>query len=465
MPKQDRRQRVGTQDETTRTKWLRATHQAETLELGQASVRSFQQERHARGERARSILDGAHADGRELTPSEERDFDQAMDDVDELKALIGGEEAARDRARSDFAGTTDRAGEAGFRFRLADGREIPGVRHGESFAAALGHERRSLPVVGGNDGGGSLDLGRSIMAVINGEQPIIESAQRAQSISNDPSGGYLTSPQMSSLFIDLARSRSIMSAAGAITVPLNGPETRILRVTQDPVAAFKAELAQLTETDMKFGLVVLYPKTLGAVITVSEELAADGQNAGRIIQETLAQSVANQLDRAFFRGIGTIEGQEFSGVLDDPDVNVVDLSGAAPTSFDEVVDAIQLVRDANGEPVVRIDSPRTAGQYAKLADTTGQPLQPPAEVAALRHLVSTQTPVDLGTGSDESVSVVGNFGSAFVMLGIRSSFRVEVSPYAGDAFETFARKVRIVGRVDLAIGRPSHLSLVENIGV
>lgn len=85
-------------------------------------------------------------------------------------------------------------------------------------------------------------------------------------------------------------------------------------------------------------------------------------------------------------------------------------------------------------------------------------------VAELRHRKSTQVPVDLGAGGDESVSVVGNFRTGFVILGIRSAFRVEVSREAGDSWDNLARKIRIWGRADLAIGRPAHLSLITGIG-
>jgi HK97 family phage major capsid protein len=434
-------------------------------------LRAIRQKRHQRERDGQAIMDKASKAGRAMTGTEEREFDRLMDERDELNELDDYCEAQRERIiddleREEGGNPAGRDNGPGIRFTTADGRSVRGIVHGESFARLAGgrtgwRTERDIDTE-------ELSLGRALVGMISGDRDVMEREMRANVVSLDPQGGFFVQPELAGLFIDLARSQSILSQAGAITIPLNTGETRILRVSQDPQAAWKAELHALNETDVRFESVQLYPKPLGCVVDISEELVQDGANAAAQIENVLVAAIADQLDRSLFVGItDEFPGRTFHGIIDDPDVNTVDMGSSAPaaaTAFDEIIDAIQLVEEANGMPDVHILSPRTWGQYGKLKDTQNQPIQMPAAVAALRHLRTTQVPTDLGAGSDESVSVVGNFRSGFVILGIRNAFKVEVSREAGNAFENLGRKVRVWGRADMAIGRPSHLSLIENIG-
>ncbi|MDX2676183.1 phage major capsid protein [Streptomyces soliscabiei] len=431
---------------------------------GALLIRELKAKRTEREDQARELTKRG-----KLNATEERQFNSLMDERDDLDELVtqAEERLEDDRGRRDDDGERGRGNAPALYFHTADGGKVRGVRHGESFARAAGTPARI-----GQDATEELSVGRALLGILRGDYSVMEREMRAQVIAQDPAGGFFVTPTLGSLFIDKARAMSIVSQAGAITIPLGSSETRILRTDTDPTAEWKAELQALHSTDVKFGAVVLYPKVLGCIADISEELIEDGgPNAAAQIEAVLSQAVASQLDRSFWRGVsggaadGDVAGRYFTGILDDPDVNTVDMAGAAPTDYDEWIDAIQLVEDANGTPTVRIDSPRTAAQLAKLKETsTGAYLKAPDSVAALRHLKTTQTPVTLGGSNNQSVSVVGNFATGYVIIGIRSAFRIEVSNQAGDAFENLGRKVRVWGRADMAIGRPSHLTLVQAIG-
>lgn len=433
-------------------------------------IRELKYKRTEREGQARELLERG-----KLSAAEERRFDTIVDERDDLDELVTQAEERLEDARRGFDDDDRRGGRGGrgrdnapaMYFHTADGRKVRAVRHGESFSEASGTADKTK---GGADGE-DLSLGRALVGILRGDHQIMEREMRAQAVGVGPSGGFFVMPTLAGMFIDLARAQSAVSQAGAVTIPLNSGETRILRTTVDPVAAWKGEGSSLNDTEIKFGAVTLFPKVLGCIAEISEELIEDGANAAAVIQSTLAAAVADQLDRSFWRGVSggagdnDVTGRTFTGVLDDPDVNVVDMAGAAPTDYDEWIDAIQLVEDANGMPDVRIDAPRTAGQLAKLKETgTGAYLKAPDSVAALQYLKTTQTPVTLGGSNNQSASVVGNFASAFVVIGMRTQFHIEVSNQAGDAFENLTRKVRIWGRADMAIGRPQHLSLIKAIG-
>ncbi|MFI1951981.1 phage major capsid protein [Streptomyces xinghaiensis] len=432
---------------------------------GSLLIRELKAKRTKRQEEANQIWERS---GGRPSSTEQRTFDRLLDERDELDEMVtqAEERLERDRGAVDDDRSKGTRDAPNLYFHTADGRKVRAVRHGESFAQATG---AALPT--GTGGDSDLSLGRALVGILRGDHSIMERELRAQVVAQDPAGGFFVTPALGSLFIDQARSQSVISQAGAMTIPLGAGETRILRTATDPTASWKAELGALNDTDVKFEAVTLYPKVLGCIADISEELIEDGANAAAQIEAVLSAAVANQLDRSFWRGLsdGTggndVAGRYFTGILDDPDVGTVDLAGAAPTDYDEWIDAIQLVEDANGIPNVRIDSPRTAAQLAKLKEaTTNAYLAPPEQVTALRHFKTTQTPVTLGSGNDESASVIGNFASAYVIIGIRSAFRVEVSNQAGNAFENLGRKVRVWGRADMAIGRPSHLAVVQAIG-
>lgn len=431
---------------------------------GSLLIRELKSKRTERQDQARQIMTRA---GAKMNTAEQRDFDRLMDEYENLDEMVtqAEERTENDRGAVDEDRPNGRRDAPNLYFHTADGKKVRAVRHGESLARAVNAPRPT-----GADGE-ELSLGRALVGILRGDHSIMEREMRAQVVAQDPAGGFFVTPTLGNLFIDLARSQSVISQAGAMTIPLGSGETRILRTTTDPTAEWKPELGALNNTDVQFGAVVLYPKVLGCVADISEELIEDGANAAAQIEAVLSAAVANQLDRSFWRGVSNgsgdndVAGRYFTGILDDPDVGTVDMAGAVPSDYDEWIDAIQLIEDANGTPNVRIDSPRTAAQLAKLKEaTTNAYLSPPEQVAALRHFKTTQTPVTLGAGNNQSASVVGNFASAYVIIGIRSAFRVEVSNQAGNAFENLGRKVRVWGRADMAIGRPAHLALVQAIG-
>lgn len=427
---------------------------------GALLIRELKSKRTERQDQARQIMTRA---GAKMNSAEQREFDRLMDEHDDLNEMVTQAEERIEGSRSAVDDPSEgRRDTPNLYFHTKDGRKVRAVRHGESFARAVGAS---------GTGSEDLSVGRALVGMLRGDYSVMERELRAQVVGQDPAGGFFVTPTLGNMFIDLARSQSVISQAGAMTIPLGSGETRIMRTATDPTAAWKAELHALNNTDVRFEAVTLFPKVLGCVADISEELIEDGANAAAQIEAVLAAAVANQLDRSFWRGVSNgdgdndVAGRYFTGILDDPDVGTVDLAGAAPADYDEWIDAIQLVEDANGTPDVRVDSPRTAAQLAKLKEaTTNAYLSPPEQVAALRHFKTTQTPVTLGSGNDESVSVVGNFASAYVIIGIRSEFRIEVSNQAGNAFENLGRKVRVWGRADMAIGRPSHLALVQAIG-
>ena len=89
--------------------------------------------------------------------------------------------------------------------------------------------------------------------------------------------------------------------------------------------------------------------------------------------------------------------------------------------MDDVSLAVQGCRNFNEEPNALLWSPRTAGTYDRLKDTTNQPLRPPESYANLQKHVTKQLPDNLGGGANESIALVGN--ATLVQRGVGDALR------------------------------------------
>lgn len=422
-------------------------------------IRDLQAKRTKLVDDAQALNDKVRRSGRKMTTAETSEFDKLLSEAERVDAEVQRAQAAQDADARALGGVPDdpagpdlggrgrrAAGRGSVLLQTADGRDLRGYLPGE---------RMSGPDTGEHP------IGRAIIGAVTGH-----TYERDMGISVAPSGGFFVDEQLSSMLIDQARAQSIMSLAGAVATPISGP-TEIVRVTGDPTASWRSENAEIAETDLTLGTISLRPQSLAAMVTLSEELAMDAPNAPAVVESVLSASIAAQLDRAFVRGAdGGLPSPIGTGLLDDADVHSVALD-AAPTDYDPWLDAVGKIWGSNLEPLVRIDSPRTARDLAKLKRGTDDDMQltQPAEVAALRHIRSNQIPEDLGSGSDESVSVVGNFGlaGAAVLLGIRHGLRLEATRTGADSFERLQLKIRIWGRFAFAIGRPGGIALITGI--
>lgn len=241
-------------------------------------INSLRQKRSKITDQARAILDKV-PDDQTISAADEERFDKLMTEADDLDDQITRAEVERERERR----RTDRlvGGEISdgmFRFRTADGREVPGL--------LAEHRLSDLPEFRSQGKGSIFDdvdvddlsLGRFVIAAVTGDwshAPAEEAAMRAMTTTPDSGGGFLIPGALSSMLIDEARSQSVLIPAGAITVPMTTSTLDIARVTGSPSAEFRAvgeELVALPSTQATLGRITLRALTLGAVVDLSEEL-------------------------------------------------------------------------------------------------------------------------------------------------------------------------------------------------
>ena len=209
-----------------------------------------------------------------------------------------------------------------------------------------------------------------------------------------------------------------------------------------------------------FDAITFTAHKLAALVAIDNELLEDTANADATIENSIAKAIALALDFAGLYGSGAApQPQGLHGI-----VPAVPAGGAA--SYDLMLNAIADVHGANFEPNAVIYNARTARQLSELKTTQGAYLMPPPDYAALSKYVTNQIPSNLGTGTNESQSFVGQWDQ--LALGLRSSLQIEVSREAGyfdgaAVQSSFSRDQTVIRAILRADWQPLHLNAFAEV--
>ena len=277
-------------------------------------------------------------------------------------------------------------------------------------------------------------------------------------------GGWLVSEAVSAQMIDLARNKSCVMQAGAYTMKMPTPEMRLVKLTSDPTAYWRAEHSAITASDWTLEPINLHAVSLGCLVEVSLELLQDATNAGSMLQNAMAAAIALEMDRAALYGNGVTEPTGLNNIADVETISK-GVNGATVTTYDDFSNACEDVADNNGLATAAIMAPRTFYTIDRLKQgTTNEPLVGPASYQALKKFVTNQIGITdtQGSASNASKIFVGDFKQ--MLFGIRKSLQVDISG-SGSA-TTFAKReiqIRIFTRLDIAVLRPNWFCKIYGI--
>lgn len=414
---------------------------------------------------SRRLLDEARTEKRDLSEDESRKHTRLLDEAQRWQTRA---DEARAKMDDDLRSAIKVLGEdgdvkpgAGPIFETRDGKKIRGLLPTERLAA-------NLPESEIENRGERLDFGRALRGIVLGDWHGAEAERRAMSQGSDTAGGFMVPAEMSANIIDLARNQTRVIQAGAVTVPMHSTSLKIARVTGAPTAMWKTENSAITESAMTFGMFEMYAHTLVAMCKLSIELFEDAGNIGAVVNESIATSLALELDRVSLRGIGAAE--EPMGLRNNPDVQQVIVSAdAAALGYDTISTAWQLIQEQNGPGTGQalIAAPRTFGALDRLKSGDGEPLIPPDSFQSMSKYATNQVPTNLTHGSSNvaSEAYVGTFDQLWI--GMRTGIQIEISRVAGDgsgsAFSNMQVWIRAYLRADVLAARPERF--VRILGV
>jgi HK97 family phage major capsid protein len=420
---------------------------ADRRAFGDDIMAAFTTQVQQRSQQAQTVLDAATAAGRDtLLASEQRSYDGAIRERDSILGLQRAVEQ-RTEARAHVPATqtsvTDQATETA---------DLSPVLTKEQRCAEYVSKRGGARY-GGERGAESMRFGAIVRALALGDRGgLSELERRALEEGSGASGGYTVPEVLGAGFIDRVRNNMVVMKAGAVTVPMTSDVLHLARLAQPGMftntspsvsaASWKAENSDITEAAMTLERVTFTARTLPMLINLSVELSEDSANIDAIIEREMSRAMAIELDRAALRGSGV--APEPKGVRYQTDVTVTAVN-ASKTNYDWMIDAIGVCWGENFDPNARIYGATLATAIAKYKSSVdAQPLIVPPSVAAVSELRSNQ-----------AASGEAYFGDwSQLMIGLRTSFRLEVSRVAGDAFSKLQIAVRAYLRADVQLAHP-----------
>lgn len=246
-------------------------------------------------------------------------------------------------------------------------------------------------------------------------------------------GGYLVRPQVERQIVE---ARELDNVLRGLCSKLNVTSTSIQldQLGLTATAGWVAELAQKPEsTGVTLATVTASVFTAAGLATISNQLLADSNPAvdGLVTSDLTKRLVALE-EAAFINGTGS--GQPL-GLLNTPGLGATALASTADDALlDAILDAIADVETNHGAPSAILMHPRTWTRILKSKDSSGawllgnpQDLRP--DVSGARTVArgpakflwgypvvtSNRVPTNLGTGTNESRIVVGDFREALIL--------------------------------------------------
>jgi HK97 family phage major capsid protein len=349
-----------------------------------------------------------------------------------LERLNGLPKPSYDRTVRVGEATTSRPAVAGDLVRLSDGRRAA-VERGQSFRDhevvseyAAANSSREQAVIGHHGSFG----------------------QMLRSMSTT-SGSAVVPQVWASDIIDRARNLAAVIQAGAQIIPMDAKTVNIGRLTTDPTSAFRTEGSTVTASDPVFDNVTLTSKTLSALVVGSMEWFQDAPNVDEVVSEAIARSIALTIDQqALFGGVttgGETGATAFNTTFPNPPnptgvlANLLanasssvlgaaanGTSQTAATFWNEIIDVALQPTLFNETPNAVLWTPTMAKFYAKVYDSTNQPLQRPPVLDQFQWFSTAQIPASFTQGtSTTNMSDVFAGDWTQLLIGQRLDFTVQ----------------------------------------
>lgn len=243
-----------------------------------------------------------------------------------------------------------------------------------------------------------------------GDREIAQCLQRGLNTGYGPDGGFLVPPEYVAEVIDLLRAQAVIRSAGARVVPMRGSMT-MPRLTSGASVSYIGEDQDIPVTKPEFGQLTLRERKLVGMVPVSNDLLRlSNPDAEAVIRDDLVRAMALGEDYGFIRGTG--QGNEPMGLrYQAPTANRIPVNGTVnianiTVDLGKAISALMAANVSMTRPVW-IMHPTVRAYLADLRDTNNSAHAFP-EVIGMNELrgypirTTTQIPVNLGAGSDES---------------------------------------------------------------
>lgn len=289
-----------------------------------------------------------------------------------------------------------------------------------------------------------LSIGKYVKGMLTGDWENAMSEMKTYRALTTSTGKTLIPQELSAKIIDLARPQ--MALGDIPILPMESNNMTIARIEKDPVFQFKEELAKAEFSDMSFGSVELKSRTIYGLMKISLELLNSAKNIDQVIQQAMANSIAQSIDTVGLYGDGQLQPK---GILTYEDINIISSDDIETSKYKSFVKGIGAITKANGIPTTISYNSNIDTSLSLLTDTTGQPLNMPKKVEGLQHKVSNNM-------KDNQAMVYDNNS---IVMGLQNKIIIDTSSELG--FEDGSVWLRVYAMLDFAILKPKSITRID----
>lgn len=301
--------------------------------------------------------------------------------------------------------------------------------------------------------------------IVEDMKHLSEAAEKALEAQDPGAAGLLVPEPVMMEIIELLRAAIVVEASGARMVPMPNGNLSMNYQSSASTARYIGERRVIPKTQPGVGRMKLSAKKLAALVPISNDLLRFASpSADVFVRDDLVQVMALRRDLGLYRGTGAeYEPKGVRFLVDPANVHTRSLDGGFVTLETVTNDLVQMIYDLDGANIrmVRpgwIFHPRTKWFLRKLRDGLGNFVFDEIDGGTLFGFpfkTSTQVPIDLGAGGDESEAVFADFANIIVgdavALQLKMSDEASYTDDNGDnaGFETDETLVRAISEHDV----------------
>jgi HK97 family phage major capsid protein len=239
--------------------------------------------------------------------------------------------------------------------------------------------------------------------------------------STPSAGGYIVDPGYVAEVVELARPSSVMRASGVRSVPMPSGQMNMGRQNSSASASYIGESVDIPKSEPTLGNLVLTAKKIVSLVPVSNDLVRYANpSAIQLITDDMRAVMGLREDLAFIRDDGT--GDQVKGLRYTTDTGNVFAANATINLVNITADtgkAKALIKRAN-VPQINMGwlfHPDVEQYLTDLRDGNGNLAFPELGRGLFRGLpykTTTQIPVNLGAGSNETEIYLVEFSQCLI---------------------------------------------------
>ena len=280
--------------------------------------------------------------------------------------------------------------------------------------------------------------------------------EQRSTLTSANSGNMIATEHMAGQFIDLLRSRMVVSRLGARTLSNLTGDVEIPALDSSAVAHWFAENTDIPSSGQGFRQVAMAPKHVGARTEVSRNmLLQSSPDIEQLIRSDFADVIARAVDKAALMGTGT--DNEPTGILNRAGVSEVADFAA---TWDKVQELIGAVEDEDATGTAFLTHPQVRRILRSTNKVSGEAehgfvMDSRNTLDGYTVAPTTLTPITSGT-PDTAPLIFGDFSD--LLIGFWSELDVLVNPFESTAYSKGNVKIRAMMTADVALRHPESFA-------